>query len=773
MRFRTLESVSLAFRSLSRRPVFLSVAVLSLGVGVGAVHAVYTFADALFLHGRGEDPGLLAVVSDREDRSEGMVPSSTLRALAGESSVFETVGGYKVSLALLGPDAAQIVTPIEIVSLDYFDAAGVAFLEGRGFSGVDPHEVAISERMADRIRDQRGGEALGSFVRLDGSNHRVVAVVPRRYVGRLAGVRVDMWRVPKTDDPLADRSYGLVRLVPGVPQERASMALERLGVESGVRGGHRLVPASAIRWGPSSDRTLRTAVILTSLVLGSVFLLACLNVSGFATSRALERADEYAIRKVVGATSGSLFGQGVAEGLVLAVLAFFLGSTIGGLGPELLRLALLDPGVTLDLLLEPGWGAHIVTLAVATGSGLLLTVPAAFQAARVDTSRVTVGRGGGTRTMAGMLIDRWVLAGQVALASALLVVGGAAVASFLVQWQTPMGWDASGLQVAWITHSNEEPHTLLHLNELLVGDGAVPEGIALASRLPITPGPGRTSVGVVGRVGSGVPMVLSRVSETYFSVLGIPIEESRYSRGNGTRSVVLSRFASDVLWPDQDGLGQVVRIEDDEYVVAGIAGEVRRPVASTGPEPWAYVFVEERSEIPRTLYIVSRSSGRTLTSIADAIQRNQDFSVLATFEASDEARRAQGPLRLIGFTLATLGALALTIAGLGIYGVTRHTSARRTWEMGVRMSLGATPARVIARVGRDSLSAAGVGLGFGLWGGSVASGLVRAFLPGAAGSLDMILAGVAILVVFVSAVATLGPARKAVALGPGRALRLD
>ena len=733
-----------ALRVIVKTPAVSLIAILSLGLGVAANTTVFSVVDAFLLRPLPypEADALVLLHQNPRGRSDAQNPVSpaTFFDWRQSANAFEAVEAVRFgTVDLSGLDrpeqlSASWVTP------GMFDLAGSDPVAGRTFSADEgapgqSRVVVISERFQTR-RLAGVTDIVGHVLELDGEDHTVVGVMPETFDFILGSV--DLWIADdlsaRRDDRLDTDLLVVARLrdADGLGAARAEMTVlaERLanrypealdGVGVHVQRLRDLFP------GPTDTQLVKTLMIVVLMVL----LIACANVGSLLLSKSDARAKEMAVRVALGASKTRLMRQLLTESVVMALVAGIVGMGFGWLGVRMSAGAI--PSI-MPSMFVPRFDASVIAFSVAVSvlAGLAFGIGPALQAVRgqLGSALVERSRGGTAGRDRKRLLAGFVVA-EFALALAILV--GAAVLTdlFDARLSVDPGFTASGVLTAELPlseHRFADDAALARFAGTLEDDLAALPGVTAASittRLPRARESGRVEIELDGRPterGDERTALALAVGAEYFQTLEIELLRGRgFARTDTTETarvaVVDTRFA-DRYFDGESPLGERVEVGDETWEIVGLVPNVAQERMSglTPARPTLYLPFAQRPQ-PR-LRAVLRTTGdpyalrESLQSTVWALAADQPVATVISLEDHVTTELA-GPAT-ISKILYFVGLLALVLSSLGIYGVMAFRVTQQRAEIGVRMALGAGPARVQGRVTRQGAVLAGLGLAIGV-----------------------------------------------------------
>jgi predicted permease len=544
---------------------------------------------------------------------------------------------------------------------------------------------------------------------------------------------------------------------------------------------------------------VRASLLLLMGAVALVLLIACINVANLFLARGDGRKRELAVRTALGAGTGRLARQFLTESLLLAGLGGAAGVGLAAAGtrvlvaaapPELPRSG--EIGLDLSVLAF----AAALTLAVTAVFGLLPALRTGRRPPRTGlgvASRGTTGGRGGRRL-------RWVLVvSEIALATALGVTAVLMSRSAVNLGAQDAGFDAERALAFEVSppdaRYSDATSVRAFYDRLLTELRSAPGAVAVGgnSNLPLAETPGDWGVHIRGRGGeegrSDVSPDWHVATEGFFGALAIPVVEGRTfgprDTEEGRQVVVVNRELARRGWPEGDALGGQLRMTTDVdtiwRTVVGVVGDVRHRSLREPPRPAMYLphaqFPNSSPLVVSGLDVVVRTSAEpaAVTSFVRRAVRELDPAVpVADLRTMETVRRtATVSERFLGGLVAGFATLATMLVLVGTYGVVAYLVGRRMPEMGVRLSLGASPARLRSLVVRESLRMAVLGIGAGVLGALAASRILTGFLYGVSPVDPATYVTVPALLLAVAAAAAWLPARRAARVDPVAVLRAE
>jgi predicted permease len=814
-------------RALWRQPGFTAVAVLLLALGIGLNTALFSLVDTLLFRPLPVDrPNQIASVFTTGESGEGASTTSyqDFRDLRTANQVFSDMVGHSLMFVTFSGAAEHRLVMGEVVTTNYFSALGVRLQLGRAFlaeeeTGEGAHPVVVLSDRLWRHTFQARPDVVGQTIRLKNRNYTVVGVASASYPGLLPGISTELWvPVSMVDDvePVGNNDFVpsatgrtrlerrgarwmlvKARLKDGVTARAAEADLAR--IMSGLAATYpvsnrartvRVTEAGVARLLPEVDDALRPAGFVLLVAVGLVLLVACANLTGMLLARGAARVRELAVRAALGASRARLIRLLAIESVLLALA----GGTAGlVLAIWATRMAgTLQAPIQLPLALAVSADVRAVTFALvaAVVSSVAFGLLPALRATRLDLTASLKADGAlAARPGRRFGLRHALVVGQVAVSFVLAVTGLLLTRSMMAGRSVDPGFPTRGLVQAGVSlnmqgYTDEASAAFFDRALRRVAELPSVTGVALSVRMPLTLNLQMTDVVRDGDpaddLRSRVGVDTTEVTRSYFQTMGIPIRAGRAFDERDTpasgRVVIVNQALAERLWPGRTAVGQRLRLRgraETTLEVVGVSADYKIRTLGESPRPVLHFALDQRPS--GTATIVARTAGDA-NALVPAIERelraiDPDVVLLElqTFEGA--IATSLFGFRLGSWLIGGLAALALTLAGLGLYGVVAFSVSRRTREIGIRVAIGADRRAIVRAVVGEGLVLVAIGVAIGLVLAIAAASALGSVLLGV-GALDApsYAAATAVLVVAASLACAL-PARRAAAIDPTVALR--
>ena len=803
------QDIRFAFRSFARQPALTLIAVVSLGLGIGATSTVFTWLQGFVFNPLPAIPewGRLVVAHTRApDNDTWEVSWPDFQDWRAGTKTVDLAAWEMTQLGLREGTGPTERAWGMLVSGNYFEDLRVGAMLGRVLRMGDEQERAPVVVLGHGFWQRRfasDSSVVGRTITLNGTGFTIVGVAAPRFGGTYIGLNLNLY-LPITTMPLLmgngeqvlrdrqQRSFAVVgRLKPEATATQATQELDLLARRAGKAGGLSEPLGAVVRRHSDVDApgAMRPVLIAMLALAGLVLLIACANVANLLLARAIARRREVAVRLAMGASRSRLVRQLLTESVVLAALAGLFGLILSFWGRDAM-LALLPAvpyPVGLDFRLD-GWVLVFATAVTATAAVAFGLVPAlqASRPALVPTLKDEIGDGPGSR---GRLQSALVVA-QVGLSLVTLVAAGLFVRNLegYRAMDTGMHGTDHVLLVGTdmrLTGISNDSLQVTTVRRLLEGIRALPgvEAAAVARAVFLGPGPVSTAPmridGYAPAPNENMNISQNVVSGDYFRTTGIGVLEGRDLgdadlAGNAPVAVVNEAFVRKYL-AGRSAIGARVNTTGDDWLtIVGVVATSKYDDYTEAPRPMVFQAYSARFAPPAfTLHV--RAAGEPLA--LTAAVRGVFSAVSAALPVLDPRIMAEfntipyWPQKIGAIMLAAIGTLALLLAAIGIYGVMAYNVSRRTREIGVRIALGAGHRDVVGMIVARAVRLTGLGL---LIGGAAALGvgqLLKSQLYGISPRDPVTFLGIIFLLGVVGLFASWLPARRAAAVDPMVALR--
>ena len=810
-----LSDLRFAWRALLERPGFSALAVLTLAIGIGVNAVTFAAIDSLlrkpFRFAGADTLGRIHTTSQNNPYGQSSLPD--FQDLARETRTLEAVfaeARMPFSLRGDGPDGTPAAGVAEqawglLVSVNYFEALRVKPRMGRLFGPGDSRGSDVPVVVSERFWSERlgGSESIaGRTLTLNGRIFPVIGVVPDGFQGPGGFYEPDLWLplerldAMKLPPDLGDRKTAwlavLGRMKPAVTpaQARADLhgIMAQLAAAYPATNAGRGIAFTPVVEGVPEMRLIARLGWIGLGIVAIVLLIACFNVAGLLLARASERQREIGVRAALGATQGRILRQLLTEGLLLASVSGLLALIVAAWSAGLLSAFSLPSPIPQRLHIGLDARLAAFTLALVFAAGVLPALAPALQAARADLLRA-LRRESARGPRPSRARNAFVIA-QVAGSTLLLAAALLFVRNFLNTSRVEPGFDIDRtlvLELTPTTYGYDDTRARTFFEQLAGRVGALPgiRHVALGDRAPFSVG-FQTLVDVSATNDDCAATacrtaVEGGISPGYFAALGNPLRAGREItdqeyRGGAAVAVVNETMAS-ALWPAGGAIGQWVRMGKDGRLVqiVGVSADITHQYLSSDRRWYLYRPLRP-SEFRGRIAMVMRTAADPLAHAAAVQQQVHALDPDLPAAAKSTRERLELPLwpaRTAARFFLVCGSLALILASVGLFGVTCYTVSQRTREFGVRMALGATPARVVRLVLREGLTLSLPGVALGIVGALLAMRLATRLLSGvgAGDPLTYVFAAAAQGAVALAACAL--PAIRATRSDPMGALRQD
>ncbi len=803
-----LHDLRYAARMQRKNPAFTIIAVIALGLGIGANTAIFSVVNTVLLRPLPyKDPERLVMVW--EDASRHGYPRDTPAAAnfidwRDQNQVFEGMAAIAdTSFNLTGVGDPERFEGRR-VSANLFPLLGVEPQIGRVFTAAEDQPgsqrvVLLSYGLWQR---RFGGDPniVGKALTLNGESYIVVGVMPARF------------QFPSSDDeawvPIAftqqeasnrGRHYlqVLARLKPGVTlaqaQTEMSTIAARLQQQYPEQNADLGAAVQSLHEHLVGD--IRPALLILLGAVGLVLLIACANVANLLLARAAVRQKEIAVRVALGAKRTRLIRQFLTESVLLSMLGGVVGLVIAYVGLILLK-TFIPENISQAREISIDFKVLAFTLLVSVLTGIIFGLAPAMQAARFNQMETLkeggrdAATGGGGKRLRSLLVMS-----EVAISLVLLIGAGLLINSFLRLRNVDPGFRADNLLTMKIVlpepkYAEFERRSAFYTDVVQrVQSLAGVRSAAVTTNLPLYRQGNSISISIEGRPdpppGQELIVVTRIISPGYFETMSIPLLKGRQLTDQDTattpNAVVISETMARRFWPGEDPIGKRIaagraQTPEDWIQVVGVVKDVRQFELNAEPRPQMYLSYRQAGFFaPRDLVVKTdvdpASMAATVRKAVWDIDKDQPVSNIRTMEeilAGSIARQ-----RFSMLLLAIFAGVALVLAGVGIYGVMSYSVAQRTREIGIRMALGAQTGAVLKLAVGYGMKLVIVGIIVGLIASFALTRVMSTLLFGVTATDPATFTLISLLLVAVAALASYIPARRATKVDPMIALRYE
>jgi macrolide transport system ATP-binding/permease protein len=813
-----LQDVRYGTRTLGRSPNLTIAAVLAIALGVGINVGIFSVLNGLALR-------LLPIPRAREvlsinqilrfrgrgnryiHDSAGYFSWSEYRAYRDQNRVFSGVAAYEpfVEATLAGGKARQILGTA--VSCNYFDVLEEAPALGRGFAAADcssagAHAVAVLSDSMWRTQFGADPAVIGKPIVLNRTAYTVIGIARPGFTGTepvpssfWAPVTMDKALEPDQNRLENDNMSWLAmlgRVRPGVTPQEVRVDLDVIAgrIDQQHPGRTTSLDIHAARFFSSLEER-EVLIPVSSVILAAfalVLLIACANVSNLLLARATVRQKEIALRLSLGAGRWRLVRQLLTESLLLSLAGGIFGSLIACWSfVRLMRFVTGHlPGdfPPISINVAPDLHVLLYALLLTLCTGIAFGLVPALQSTRHDLDSIMKGDGGSTASgkRSGRFLLNTLVGSQVAVCMVLLLAAGLLLRGLYYAQTVDPGFEIKGVATTFLDLGHQgydqqrATQFMMRMMDSVRGIPGVTE-VAQAESAPLAHDFSADHFTLPGR-SEQIPIEYNHVTPSYFSLTGIAIVRGRNftsAETHAARAVIVTESTARRLWPGQDPLGQTLRESSGhERTVIGIARDAQ--VSHLGESTSNYLYYPFGPEDNARSYVLVRYvtgfAGVAKSIRAEAHSIDPNLSVDVT-RLEDYLEVWRAPSRIVAGLSGTLGALALLLCSIGVYGMVSYSVSRSVREIGIRLALGADKATVVRYVLWQSMRPVLIGGAIGVILCAMVSGVLSSMMFGIGAHDPVTFILVPCFLFGVAAAATFMPARRAMDVDPVVALRCE
>ena len=801
------QDIRYALRALGRSPSFTIVALLMLALGIGATSAIFSFVDAVLLRPLPyRDPGGIIRVFERPPGAmRNGVSTMNFRDWREQNSVFSAVAAARNEPSTLSTAAGPVQVRGARVSAGYFEiyatqpAAGRTFAAGEDTPGRDLVVVISHALWQEQFATDPG--IVGRAIRLDGIPYTVIGVLPANSPFDRGWAR--LWRPLAFAPGEQTRDYHWLsvhaRLKAGVTMDQAQANMDAIGARIA-----RDYPHSNKDWGVHLDRLsdivvgndLRQSLKILLGAVGLLLLLGCANLANLSLARGTNREREVVVRAALGASRGRILRQFLTESLTLSLAGGALGIAAGYVMMRGLEQLLPPLYLPREAVVALDWRALGFSAAVAVLTGVLFGVAPAVHASRVDlSSSMRASSRTATGDRSRRRLRHSLVVAEIAVSCVLLAGASLLGRSFFAMRSVEAARDPDHVLVAGLFAPSgrfESPdEARVFYRRIHERVAAIPGVVstALSSAVPLqgwSDGMPLT-IAETKRPGGGG---FKEVTPSYFGTIGLAIVRGRglteADRKGTPPVIVVNEQFVEQYFPGGDPIGSHLLIQE---IIPGqralgaeipweIVGVVQNEHAGgLGDRDGAgmYVSMEQGPTYGPSIVLRTGIEAMAIAEPVRAAIKSIDPGQVVDNVRTISSMQADyvAPNRLRTSLVAAFGAIALLLAAVGIYGVMAYSVEQRTHEIGIRAALGAGSGALVGLVMRQATVLAALGITLGV-GASLASGrMLASLLFGVTPRDALSIIAAAVTLGVTALVAAWIPARRAAAVDPIRALRVE
>jgi putative ABC transport system permease protein len=794
-----------SLRTLRRTPGFSIVALVVLALGIGANTAIFSVVNSVLLRPLpypGSDRLALIWETDLKDGIKREGPSGpNFLGWKEQSQSFEEMALLEVGTGTLTGDGE----PEQVVGLrvttNFLSMLGARTVLGRGFTAAEGegkarYPVAVLTNGFWKRRFGSDPRVIGRTFFMNSEPYTVIGVLAPDFWQSLPTDLYVPWPVAQLRaKSRVDHDFGVIaRLKPSVTfaqaQAELSAIARRIDAQTPRLAGW---DVTVVGMKQALFEYIRPALLLLLGAVGLLLLLACVNVASLLLARVTGRRKELGIRTALGAPRGRLIAQILSESLLLSLMGGALGIFFAVWGVDLLSavlpntLPMVDAGAEI---VRPAIGVDARALAfallISIGAALIFGLIPALRGAGADVNDALKAGGRTSSSSIGTRVWSLFVAGEIALASMLLVGAGLAMKSFVNLQQVNPGIRPDHV----LTFRMRLPTDNLYKNDREQAEfyhrvmdkvEHIPgiQSAGLTDVLPLGQQNDREYFTIENRPlppGQELVADFRRISPRYLNTMGIALVQGRLLSDRDGRDAPLVILIDETLarqyWPHENPIGRRMRLWGQFREVVGIVGQVHHYGLEKQPEPTIYAPYEQMTDKAMVLAVRTTMEFQAVVKAVKqavwSVDRGQPvFQIRSMDEYMSLADTAP---RISTLLLAVFASISMLVAALGIHGVVSYGVAQRTREFGLRMALGSTAGQLKSLVMLNGLKTAVIGLVAGMAGAAALASALRALLYGVAPLDPEVMAGVAALLLTVALMANYIPARRATRIDPMEAL---
>lgn len=802
-----------ALRQLRKKPGFTLTAVLTLAIGIGATTAIFSLVYTVLLRPLPFPEPERLVWLTQQDHSLPGVASESLSYpdyfdWRAQNHTLEGIVSYRGASVTLQRNGEPLLLDGQHVSSNFFDVMGVSPMLGRGFRWEEEKPGNRAVILSYSLWQSAFGSdrsIVGRSIRLGGHDYVVAGVMPKNYQFLLDTPEPQLWlsladEANDGDSRLTNRGneglHVIGRLKPGVTLQEAKADLGVVAENIAKQ-----YPATN-KWYTSAlavpeldhligDTRPALHVLFVAVVL--VLLIACANVAGLLLARSSQRQAEFALRTAIGASRSEIVRQMLSESILLSICGGIAGIVLAG---GLLKTAMTLLPVEIPRIGQASVHGPVLAFAVAISilTGILFGLLPALRMAQVEPAtalREGMRNAGSGRSRHGL--QSGLVVAQTAIGLVLLVGSGLLIHSFIRVLNIDPGFDANHvftarLGIPFDDRYPRDAHGQLY-QQVIDKLSSQPnvQSISAGWPLPLSDSNASVSFTIEGKpvaLGDESSESISVVMPNYFETMRIPLISGRtFTKQDQTTStpvVIVNQAFAKKYFPGENPIGKHMRsdlgdgtINRPMREIVGVVGNIKRKGMTADVAPEYYMPYSQA--MITNLYFTIRTKG-SAAGMENAIratvsQMDSGVPVYSVSSLENYVTRSEAQQRFQTILLACFAGIALLLSAIGLYGLLSYIVVQRTFEIGLRMAIGAQRSEVLRMILQRGLRLAAIGLAAGLIASALLTGFLSHMLYGVKPLDPITFAIVGLTLLVVSALASFAPAWRASRLDPMKTLR--
>lgn len=793
-----------AIRLLLKNPAFTGVALAALVLGIGANTAIFSVVNAVLLRPLPfKDPERLAILLEYSPRTgkPNVINPQNFKDWERRNRSFEKMAAYIDSTINLTGDGRPEQVYGGYVTREFFPVLGVSPMLGHNFlpeeDKSDSGQVILLSHGLWQRRYGADPNIVGKKIQAGSQPTTIVGVMPADF--RFPAMKAQLWVLITIKPGAARRGRyltGIARLKPGVAVEQARTEMAGIASQLAIEQPefNRKWGATVIGMNEHFAGDLRAPLLVLLGAVALVLLIACANVANLLLMRSSARQRELALRVSLGATRWRVIQQMLVESALLGMVGGALGLVVAVWAKDVL-LSMLPESMSVAKVNSVAIDANVLVfcLGLSLLTGVLFGLVPALRASRPNIGEtLKEGGRGSSGSLSRNRLRAALVAGEMALALMLLVGAGLLIKSLLRLENLSPGFQPEHILTMSVNLASSRGATpeqrVAAWEQVLERVRQVPGvnsagSIAFPPLGPILPATGFWVAGKPEPKPGDQPVTgVSVVTPGYFATMSIPVVKGRAlnerDRSNTPLVTVISQALAKQFLADTDPIGQKLYVQwgrKTPYEIVGVAGNVRHTGLEKETMPTVYFADAQEPSGGGTLVIRTAAEPMRLARAIEAQihSLDKDQPIADVVPMNEFLSKAVARPRFQSVLLAVFAGLALTLAGIGIFGVMSYSVAQRTSEIGIRVALGAQRGQILKLVVGQGAVLMLIGIAGGLAGAFALTRVLRSLLFEVTTTDPVVFASVPLLLCVVALTATYLPARRAAKMDPLTALRYE